>query len=72
MNPRVGAIFRLAGPLVEIVCLVLLRQVGGLGRTVSGVPVESLLYAGLAAGFVLWGVGFASSMTTRRRPRDPG
>ena len=52
-SPPVGLLFRLIGPLIEIICLISLQKWGGRGIDVAGLPIEYLLYAGLAFGFVL-------------------
>ncbi|WP_435007551.1 hypothetical protein P12x_004820 [Tundrisphaera lichenicola] len=72
MNPRTGLLLRLLGPLIEIICLILLMRVRDQGRTVLGIPAEYPLYAGLALGLALVIVGLTFSRPATRRPRDPG
>jgi hypothetical protein len=67
MQPGLGTILRLLGPLIEIVCIIGLFQVRGRGQSVLGLPLEYLFYAGIAAGFVVVLVGIALS----RRPVRP-
>jgi hypothetical protein len=71
MNPRTGVTLRLLGPLIEVVCLILLLRWRDQGRQVLGFPVEYPLYAGLALGLALVLVGLALSRPAPRRPRDP-
>lgn len=68
MKPGLGSILRLVGPLIEVGCIVTLLQVNGLGYRALGLPIEYLLYAGIAVGFVLVLVGIIIS----RRPAPPG
>jgi hypothetical protein len=72
MTTRNALTLRLLGPLIEVVCLILLLKVRDQGRQIAGVPVEYPLYAGLAIGFSLVVVGLAFARTTPRQPRDPG
>ena len=72
MSARTGLILRLLGPLIEVICLILLLQVRDRGRTYLGVPAEYPLYAGLAIGFGMVVVGLTFARPATRRPRDPG
>jgi hypothetical protein len=53
MTARTGLTLRLVGPLIEVVCLILLLKVRDQGRQFLGLPVEYPLYAGLALGLIL-------------------
>ncbi len=72
MTARTGMTLRLVGPLIEVVCLIILLQVRDQNRQVAGLPVEYPLYAGLALGFALVVVGLTLARPAPRRPRDPG
>jgi hypothetical protein len=72
MSARTGLTLRLLGPLIEVICLILLLQVRDQGRTYLGVPAEYPLYAGLAIGFAMVVVGLTFARPATRRPRDPG
>ena len=72
MTARTGVTLRLLGPLIEVICLILLLRERDRGRQVLGLPVEYPLYAGLALGLALVVVGLALSRPAPRRPRDPG
>ncbi len=72
MTARTGLTLRLVGPLIEVVCLIVLVNVRDQGRRVLGVPVEYPLYAGLAVGLTLVVVGLASVRSTSRSPLDRG
>jgi len=56
-NPSIGTVLRLAGPLIEVVCLALLFASRGRGWSVAGVPADRLLYAGFAVGFLMVAAG---------------
>jgi len=77
MRPGLGSILRLVGPLVEVGCIVTLFQVRGRGDRVLGLPVETLLYGGIAAGVALVVAGIALSRRSSRptdrwdQPRTP-
>ena len=72
MTAQTGVILRLVGPLIEVACLIILLRVRDQGRQVAGIPVEYVLYAGLALGFALVVVGLTLARPAPRRPRDPG
>jgi hypothetical protein len=72
MSQRTGLILRLLGPLIEVVCLILLIRDRDRGRTILGVPVEYPLYVGLGVGFALVVVGLTFARPATRRPRDSG
>ena len=67
MSSPIGLTLRLLGPLIEVFCLIGLQRWGGQGRTIAGLTVDTLLYAGLALGFALVVVGLT---WFRRRPVD--
>jgi hypothetical protein len=71
MDARTGLVLRLVGPLIEIVCVLILVNVRDRGRLALGVPVEYFLYAGLALGLTLVVVGL-TCVRPRRDPRRPG
>lgn len=70
MTARNAVTLRLLGPLIEVVCLIILLQVRDQGRTFAGFPIEYPLYGGLAIGFTLVVLGIAYSRPTSRPPRD--
>jgi hypothetical protein len=73
MTVRTALTLRLLGPLIEVVCLILLLKIRDQGKQFAGIPLEYLLYAGLALGFCLVAAGLIfSSRPAPRRPRDPG
>lgn len=72
MTARIAMILRLLGPLIEVVCLIVLLKVRDQGRLILGMPIEYPLYAGLAVGFALVVIGLIFSRTATRRPRDSG
>jgi hypothetical protein len=72
MTVRTAMTLRLLGPLIEIACVIVLLKVRDQGRLVLGIPVEYLLYAGLAFGLSLVVVGLTFARTAPRRPREPG
>jgi hypothetical protein len=72
MTARTAVTLRLLGPLIEVVCLIVLMRVRDQGRQFAGMPVEYPLYAGLALGFALVVVGLTFARPAPRRPRDPG
>jgi hypothetical protein len=72
MTLRTATTLRLLGPLIEVVCVILLLRVRDQGRQILGIPVEYPLYAGLALGFSLVIAGLTLARPDPRRPRDPG
>ncbi len=70
MMARNAVTLRLLGPLIEVVCVILLLRVRDQGKTFAGVPLEYPLYLGLAVGFVLWAIGLTFSRLRSRPPRD--
>ena len=70
MSPRTGLTLRLLGPLIEVICLILLLQVRDQERAFLGVPAEYPLYAGLALGFAMVVVGLTFARPSTKRPRD--
>jgi len=77
MRPGLGSILRLVGPLIEVVCILTLFQVRGRGLRALGLPVEGLLYTGIAVGVVLVIAGIILSRRSRQSrdrwdtPRKP-
>ena len=73
MTSQTAVTFRLLGPLIEVVCLILLLKVRDRGMSFVGIPLEYPLYAGLALGFGLVAAGLLySSRPAPRPPRDLG
>ena len=72
MTARTAVILRLLGPLIEVVCLIVLLKVRDQGWLILGMPIEYPLYVGLAVGFALVVIGLIFSRTATRRPRDSG
>lgn len=72
MTARTGVTLRLLGPLIEVACLIVLLRVRDQGRQIAGMPVEYLLYAGLALGLSLAVVGLAFVRPVPGRPGDRG
>jgi hypothetical protein len=48
-----GLLMRVLGPLIEVICLVLLFSFPGEGRDIAGLPLRPFLYGGIAFGLVL-------------------
>lgn len=58
MTPaRIGLIFRLLGPVLEIVCIGLLLYGAGRDRSLLGFPLENFLYLGVALGLAMVAIG---------------
>lgn len=70
MRSGLGVILRLAGFGIEAACAIPLMRVRGKGLTFAGMPAEYWLYAGLAAGFLLWIAGVIVTRIEARRPLD--
>ena len=70
MKPQTGILLRLLGPLVELICAAILMQTWGEGRTVLGLPVESLLMLGFLVGLtmVVAGLTMVKRPPSRREP----
>ena len=69
MRSAIGPVLRMAGPLVQVACLIALLAPGTRGRSVAGVPIQAILYGGFAVGFVLVLAGLALSRPARRPGR---
>lgn len=67
MRPETGLALRMAGPLIEVICLILLFRPDR-PRTVLGLPTDPLLYAGLLLGFTMVVLGLTMVRRDRRRP----
>ncbi|HWE36338.1 MAG TPA: hypothetical protein VG406_07170 [Isosphaeraceae bacterium] len=68
MRPETGLILRVVGPLIEFACVFALVSNRGRGRTVGGVPLDNVLYAGILFGLILVVAGLAlGPFRTRRR-----
>jgi hypothetical protein len=70
MKPEIGLVLRLLGPLIQIVCLILLFQTRGKNLVLGEVAVDTLLYSGFAVGFLLVAAGLLLHRPARRPPRD--
>jgi hypothetical protein len=64
MRSETGTALRIIGPLIEVVCLGLLFASRGRRLAFAGLPLEYVLYTGLALGFSMVMVG----LTLVRRP----
>lgn len=64
MRPKLGLALRIAGPALELICLVILKRPGADTARVAGLPLVQFLYAGLAIGLIMVVAGLALS---RRR-----
>lgn len=67
--PAAGPILRRVGLLIEVACLLAVVTLGDDRREVAGVAVRQLMIAGVALGFVLWGVGLTLLFIAGRRGR---
>jgi hypothetical protein len=65
MRPQTGLLLRMLGPLIEILCVAGLLSTRGQGRTIAGMPLDYLFYAGLALGLGM----VIAGLTLVRRPR---
>jgi hypothetical protein len=64
---QVGLVLRMVGPLVQIVCIMMLLRPGVGEWTVGGTPIRPLLYGSFVGGLALVLLGLAlSSRSTRR------
>jgi hypothetical protein len=72
MKPSTGALLRLLGPLIEVICLVLLLRYPGDRVLVAGYPLRYLLYGGILAGLfmVIAGITLVKRPQRARRPPD--
>jgi hypothetical protein len=69
MRSGSALLLRLAGPLIQVVCLILLFSPGSQGWSVGGVAAQKLFYAGFGVGFLIWAVGLILYRPEHRRPR---
>jgi hypothetical protein len=67
MRPETGLALRVIGPLIEVACLVLIFAFPGRRPVFAGMPLDTVLYAGLALGFAMVVVG----LTMVRHPPQP-
>ena len=73
MSPATGALLRMGGMLIELICASLFVATRGHGRTIAGLPLESLLFAGFGVGLATWLAGVTLVRRpgpARRPPRD--
>jgi len=67
-----GLLLRMLGPLIEVICLVLLFSFPGEGRRIAGLPLRPFLYGGIALGVVLVIAGLTlARREVPSRPHDP-
>lgn len=69
-----GLLMRMIGPLIEVVCLILLFAFPGEGRRLAGLPLRPFLYGGIAFGLVLVIAGLTMArrdVPSRPFERDP-
>jgi hypothetical protein len=72
MRPETGRALRVIGPLIEVVCLVLLFAFPGRRPAPGGIPLDYGLYAGLALGFAMVVVGLTMVRhPSREQPSQP-
>jgi hypothetical protein len=71
MRPETGRALRVIGPLIEVVCLVLLFAFPGRRPAPGGIPLDYGLYAGLALGFALVVVGLTMVRHPPQASRPP-
>lgn len=64
---RAGLALRMAGPLLEVACLLALFNLPDGRASVAGVPARELLYAGMAAGLAMVVAGLILSTAGRTR-----
>ena len=68
MSSPTGLALRLIGPLLQLVCFVLLQRFGGQGRIWLGIALEKWLYGGFGVGLVLVLLGLTVFRTRREDP----
>jgi hypothetical protein len=69
-----GMLMRVVGPLIEVVCLVLLFSFPGEDRRIGGLPLRPFLYGGIACGLLLVIAGLTLArreVPTRPFEKDP-
>jgi phosphoglycerol transferase MdoB-like AlkP superfamily enzyme len=72
-----GLLMRMLGPLIEVICLVLLFSFPGEERRIAGLPLRPFLYGGIAFGLILVIAGLTlvrrevPSRPFEREPADP-
>jgi hypothetical protein len=72
-----GLLLRVLGPLIEVICLVLLFSFPGEGRDIAGLPLRPFLYGGIVFGLVLVIAGLTlarrevPSRPYRKEPAEP-
>jgi hypothetical protein len=69
MKPAAGPILRRLGLLIEIACLLAIVTLKDDRREVAGFAVRDMLIAGVAFGFVLWGVSQVLLFRAARKVR---
>ncbi|HEX8203194.1 MAG TPA: hypothetical protein VF590_22145 [Isosphaeraceae bacterium] len=70
MGRGTGLVLRITGPLIEVACLVLLFSFPGRRLSPAGIPLDDLLYAGLALGFAMVLIGLSLSGRSGREARS--
>ncbi len=69
-RPRLlGLVFRMLGPIIEILSVFALLRFRGRGLRLAGVPVETLCFLGFGLGLVLVFAGLWLSYASPRRAR---
>jgi len=67
MKPSAGPILRRVGLLIELSSLLALVTLDDGRRAFAGVAARIWLIAGVALGFVVWGIGLALMIIDARR-----
>jgi hypothetical protein len=70
MRSGTALLLRLLGPLIQVVCLVLLFSPLSRGWSVARVSAAQVLYVGFGVGFVIWALGMVLYRPDRKRPRN--
>jgi hypothetical protein len=53
LSQQTALFLRMLGPLIEVICLVLLFSFPGEDRTIAGMPLRWALYGGIGLGIAL-------------------
>lgn len=63
-NPRrnLALILRLAGPSLQVVCLIGLLAPGSEGRAIAGLPLRNLSIIGFGVGLLMVAIGLGLSL----------
>jgi hypothetical protein len=74
MKPSTGIVLRLVGPLIEIVCIMLIFALPAREIRIGGVRLLDILYGGIGFGLLLVIAGLTlvqRQPRSRRRPPEP-